>query len=538
MNNNNRIYWLLSAILLLVSTCYYFLNFYHLDLPPFEDAAMIMRYAKHIAEGHGVVWNPGESPVDGATDFLFMIIVALFYKIGFSIENAVRIPTVLSYIAIIFIIFHTLVHQQKAPIFIGFLISLFVGIGPGLSYIESYFGTPVFALAALLSWMYCIRITFQEGGVGNARYWFSVMALVMGLIRPEGVLLAGMMMLSSMIYKGWRQSKPNLKAFIWVFGIFGSAYFLWRWSYFGYPLPNPFYVKGGGGLHVSAMLFSIRNVVILTSPFLLIWFVALVKIIAKLKHGNQHDEQSPFARFFKHQSTRQLIFYVLPVAGFTLIWILMSDAMNYYMRFQYVLLPMVAISSYPFLHVYSKKSRLIIMGLGILAIGIQHINYGTHERFYEDGRQVLALKLAPFAQKGYTMVITEAGNLPLYSNWHAIDSWGLNDQRIAHQKRIDKAYLVEINPEIIMIHEATQNRPAFWDQTIGWSDMVDVLKSYAEEKKYRHIAAWGVNANQLHHYYVLENFPDTEAISTIISSTEYSWYRSGKVCKNFALSQK
>jgi ADP-heptose:LPS heptosyltransferase len=29
---------------------------------------------------------------------------------------------------------------------------------------------------------------------------------------------------------------------------------MWRWQYFGYPLPNPFYKKGGGTLHLAGAL--------------------------------------------------------------------------------------------------------------------------------------------------------------------------------------------------------------------------------------------------------------------------------------------
>jgi hypothetical protein len=42
--------------------------------PPFEDAAMLMRYADHLAHGQGIVWNIGEPPLDGTTDFLFLVV--------------------------------------------------------------------------------------------------------------------------------------------------------------------------------------------------------------------------------------------------------------------------------------------------------------------------------------------------------------------------------------------------------------------------------------------------------------------------------
>ena len=63
---------LLISALLLAVTFYYAARYVDFTIPPFEDAAMLMRYAQNFAGGHGIVWNIGEHPVDGATDFLFM----------------------------------------------------------------------------------------------------------------------------------------------------------------------------------------------------------------------------------------------------------------------------------------------------------------------------------------------------------------------------------------------------------------------------------------------------------------------------------
>ena len=34
----------------------------------FEDAMISMRYARHLAAGHGLVWNIGEAPIEGLLD--------------------------------------------------------------------------------------------------------------------------------------------------------------------------------------------------------------------------------------------------------------------------------------------------------------------------------------------------------------------------------------------------------------------------------------------------------------------------------------
>ena len=72
---------LLLSILLIVIALLYAVQFVDFSIPPFEDAAMLMRYAQHLAGGHGIVWNIGEHPVDGATDFLFMVVSAALIKL-------------------------------------------------------------------------------------------------------------------------------------------------------------------------------------------------------------------------------------------------------------------------------------------------------------------------------------------------------------------------------------------------------------------------------------------------------------------------
>ena len=45
---------------------------------------MLLRYAANLAAGHGIVWNVGDHPLDGATDFLLVLVVAAVSKLGVS----------------------------------------------------------------------------------------------------------------------------------------------------------------------------------------------------------------------------------------------------------------------------------------------------------------------------------------------------------------------------------------------------------------------------------------------------------------------
>jgi len=53
----------------------------HWSWTPMEDASMLLRYAQHLAAGHGIRWSLNQAPVDGATDFLYMALIAALSRL-------------------------------------------------------------------------------------------------------------------------------------------------------------------------------------------------------------------------------------------------------------------------------------------------------------------------------------------------------------------------------------------------------------------------------------------------------------------------
>jgi hypothetical protein len=58
-------------------------------------------------------------------------------------------------------------------------------------------------------------------------------------------LIAHILLAATVYRTGVRRAIPLIVSFASVFVVLGGPYFAWRWHYFGAPLPNPFYVKGG-----------------------------------------------------------------------------------------------------------------------------------------------------------------------------------------------------------------------------------------------------------------------------------------------------
>jgi hypothetical protein len=266
--------WVASLFLLAAALIYTF-RFVNFNVPPFEDAAMLMRYADHLAHGYGIVWNIGEHPVDGATDFLFMVLSAVFIKFGVPVGRTVRSIGFISQILMVLLVYWVNRKVWKSNILLAFLCGLYLCVGTGFSYVAAFFGTPFFALFASITFaLFLILIQKEEFS-----FWFSLVfalsGLLTGLIRPEGVILAAGILISLIILKGWRKSLNTILVFAAVFFIFGGTYFLWHWNYFGYPLPNPFYAKGGGILYWDSFWESMGNLIRFGGPFMLAFILGL-----------------------------------------------------------------------------------------------------------------------------------------------------------------------------------------------------------------------------------------------------------------------
>ena len=154
--------WAACALLILITLAYAAL-FVDFKVPPFEDAAMLMRYADHLAHGAGIVWNIGEHPVDGATDFLFMAslrgadqdrhadrALGACHRICIAPDSRSCWST------------WSIARSGMRAWSSHFSTALYLAVGTGLSYVAAFFGTPFFALFATVTWAFGLLIIQRE----------------------------------------------------------------------------------------------------------------------------------------------------------------------------------------------------------------------------------------------------------------------------------------------------------------------------------------------------------------------------------------
>jgi len=495
------------------------------SLHPFEDAAILMRYALHAAEGHGIVWNVGEAPVDGATDFLFMVVVAGLARLGLTVEGAVRMVCLASHFLTVALVYLGVRRLHGASRWLAALSAAYLAVGPGLRFAAAYFGTPFFVVFVVVTWWLAFRL--RDGAGRWTPALFALSGLTMGLIRPEGVFLT-LLMLGAVVW--WRGLRGSWKAVAWTAGVLlvlGGAYFAWRWHYFGHPLPNPFYKKGGGALYWDGLSWAVRIAGKACLPFGLAYVAALRS----------------------REATRRAIFSLIPAAGFVALWLLLSPEGNYFGRFQYAVLPIVLMAwpglvegiardwRLPPWGELGRRQRVALAALAaVFAVGV----VGYHHRLSrmpirsQDGRYQAAMLLRQYRGKGYTMAVSEAGLLPFVSRWRAVDTWGLNDPWIAHHGGLTAEYLGRHRPEVVMFH-AYFSPVATEGRSDAWNAMCLTLKRYAEQRGYVHAAAFGETPYDCHHYYVRPGCPDAAALVAGIRALDYTWMSSGRRAVNFAL---
>ncbi len=257
---------LLAALLAL--TVFGIVERFDWHVTPIEDAAMLLRYSQNFANGHGIRWNIDSAPVDGATDFLFMVATGVLTRVAhIGVTTACRVLILAAHlfsIALVFVGGRRILGGNR---WICGAMAAYLIAGPATKMAEGCFGAPFFAAALLCCW--CAALMYAEG---RQTWGWSILTagfgLLSGLIRPEGVLIAFILLAATLYRTGVRRAIPLIVSFVSVFAFLGGPYFIWRWHYFGAPLPNPFYVKGGGHLYPGSVIQAAKNLSELLFPVL------------------------------------------------------------------------------------------------------------------------------------------------------------------------------------------------------------------------------------------------------------------------------
>ena len=220
-----------------------------------DDPFISYRYAENLGTGYGLTFNANEPPVEGYSNFLWILIAALVRRLGLSI--AFWMPRVGVLVGMLIVVFLWLMYRQRRvrPSRMILPLALLCTSGPLMLYVVSGFETPLFALLLVM-----LLVTLDKARRSNAiRHWLALtgVGVLLFLTRPEGIVafpaVVGLMLLLSWKASNetpMRQLRPALLVSL-LFLISFGVYTYWRLQYFHELLPTPFLSKGGDGTSVT-----------------------------------------------------------------------------------------------------------------------------------------------------------------------------------------------------------------------------------------------------------------------------------------------
>jgi hypothetical protein len=212
-----------------------------------DDAYISFRYAKNLAEGRGLVWNPGER-VEGYTNFLWTVLLAVPFAITKSADPVAvaRALAVGAGCAAIGATFLAVRHLEPKARLLPLVPPLLLA-GNWAFVVNSVTGLETTFFAALVT----IGVTLLAREVEDLRpRGASFVLAAAALTRPEAIGL--FLVLAAIVAVGHRGRGPEARRHLaWLVAPFAAivgAHAIFRLAYYGALVPNTFVAKVGASL--------------------------------------------------------------------------------------------------------------------------------------------------------------------------------------------------------------------------------------------------------------------------------------------------
>jgi len=216
-----------------------------------DDAYISFRYAKNLAGGHGLVFNPGYERVEGYTNFLWVLLLSGFSAAGIPLGKAAHLLSLMATVGLwsLLLWFGWRLHGRSglglpviAPLF------LFASIRSVAVWSTSGLETRFFTFLVVAG---VLRLLIESEALDRTAAGYPIAALLFSLAsltRPEAYLVcfsayAVMLAYNWRRFRGYAAWAARSAA---IFALIAGGHLLFRHLYYGSLFPNTYYVKIGG----------------------------------------------------------------------------------------------------------------------------------------------------------------------------------------------------------------------------------------------------------------------------------------------------
>jgi hypothetical protein len=407
-----------------------------------DDQMISMRYARNLAHGEGLVWNPGER-VEGYTNPGWTLVEAGVHLLPLSDAKtslAVKVITWLLACGVV-LLAERLTRQllpgdTLAPLFVLIVLALCDDL---LFWAVNGFDTTLVMFVFLLA---IVRLLEERNG--TPRPWTYVLLALLPIVRSDAYYIwAGGAAVALGLSKDRRQTTR------WLVGSLAlpAAHVLWRRSYYGAWLPNTFFVKAsiGTARWTSAIAYL--------KGFVAHYSAALVVVAV----GAWRNRTSPAPWLL-----------ISGLAGVGYVFLVGADMYTYTRFLAYFIPVLLALTAFSVVTLSRDRlaagALLVAVGLSILfQIGINGPSrfalLASTNGFPEAGT-VVAVAIRDNSAPEASVAVIAAGIVPYFSHRPAIDLMGLTDPHVAHlaphagasigHVKFDPAYSLGRRPDFVV----------------------------------------------------------------------------------------
>jgi hypothetical protein len=440
-----------------------------------DDAFITFRYVRNFVEGMGLVYNPGER-VEGYTNFLWTILLSGIAWIAPEVDllSAARFMGVASGLGCIFVqfLFGRRIRGKADALCLA---------GPFLLAASAPFAA--WSTAGLETAMHALLITaasyFYLGPrrtPGRPPLLPPLLFALAAMSRPDGHLFFAIITAHLLIEErrlGWKHAARSLAMWVGVFAAVYVPYYVWRFSYYGYPLPNPFYAKVGTGISqfTRGVKYALEflgayggaalalPVLCLASRLRERWLqVVLAQTVAYCGYVVSVGGDG-----LGHQR------FMVPVLPF--LCLLAQEGLRTALSRRPALIAACATTAAvllarqslgPVLNPESYRFTIAEDRISFPAVHGEH-RYRHFDAYFIERQRLAARWLDNHAPAGSLVAATPAGGIGYYSRLPVLDMLGLNDVHIAHfgssgpgwnragHMKGDGAYVLSRSPDFILL---------------------------------------------------------------------------------------
>jgi hypothetical protein len=418
-----------------------------------DDAGISFAYARNLASGYGLVSQPGQVPVEGFSNPLWVLLIAVCYALKlFSIPLVPKLLSVLAVLASFAVLAAVVLEVAagwEAPVIVGMGL-LLTAANPGfVVWCISGLENPLLVLLASLLLLTTFRALRAPAGDLRLPQFAGALAAGLALTRPDAVLYCAFFPIALLVCKA-RGRLIELTCPLAAYGLAGGvpfgAWLLFRRLYFQDWLPNTYYAKGGVSFDVLSDLLQfdgpgfVRAVDLSRAIFPLAPVLIPLLFVTPVFLWRRIDRRIGLLAIFA--SLAFLAYIVLP-----------NDWMGEY-RFGTLafsgtyLLGFVVLAQIPLAGRGLKSRPAVVVIAGVVALA------GCVQPFVERERSVLDSSVAPLESvarsawkynelarglglKHPVLLLPDLGGTLLLSNSRVVDVAGLCDRFIARMYKTD-----------------------------------------------------------------------------------------------------